>query len=97
LTAATFSFLTGAQVGHAAQEVAPPEAQAWIDVATFSGMGMPMGGMSMGAMFGGRGEAGGNTFGNTRSMSAGRWVDVTLRARANPNLEEAQQAVPEAS
>lgn len=83
----------------AAQQVAPPEAQAWIDVATFSGMGMPMGGMSgmggLGGMFGGKGAAGGNTFGNTRSMSAGRWVDVTVRARANPNLDAAQQAVPE--
>ncbi len=96
LTAAAFSILSGALTGHAAQEVAPPEAQAWIDIATFSGMGMPMGGMGgMGSMFGARGGAGGNTFGNTRSMSAGRWVDVTVRARANPNLEEARQAVPE--
>ena len=97
LTAAAFSLsiLSGAQTGHAAQEVAPPEAQAWIDIATFSGMGMPMGGMSMGSMFGARGGAGGNSFGNTRSMSAGRWVDVTLRSRANPALEEAQQAVPD--
>jgi predicted lipid-binding transport protein (Tim44 family) len=83
----------------AAQQVAPPEAQAWIDIATFSGMGMPMGGMSgmggLGGMFGGKGAGGGNTFGNTRSMSAGRWVDVTVRARANPNLDAAQQAVPE--
>lgn len=83
----------------AAQQVAPPEAQAWIDVATFSGMGMPMGGMSamggLGGMFGGKGAGGGNSFGNTRAMSAGRWVDVTVRARANPNLDTAQQAVPE--
>jgi hypothetical protein len=28
-------------------------------------------------------------------MSAGRWVDVTVRSRANPNLDQAQQAVPE--
>jgi hypothetical protein len=96
LAAATFSILSGVLPGHAAQDVATPEAQAWIDVATFSGMGMPMGGMAgMGSMFGVRGEAGGNTFGNTRSMSAGRWVDVTLRARANPTLEEAKHAVPD--
>ena len=96
LAAATFSILSGVLPGHAAQDVATPEAQAWIDVATFSGMGMPMGGMAgMGSMFGTRGESGGNSFGNTRSMSAGRWVDVTLRARANPNLDEAKQAVPE--
>ncbi len=84
----------------AAQEVAPPQTQAWIDIATFSGMGMPMGGMggsptgALGSMFGQKG-GGGNNFGNTRTMSAGRWVDVTVRARANPNLEEAQQAVPD--
>ena len=96
LTAAAFSILFGVPVARGAQEVASPEAQAWIDIATFSGMGMPMGGMpGMGGMFGNRGGAGGNTFGNTRSMSAGRWVDVTLRTRANPNLDEAQQAVPE--
>ncbi|MBA3032958.1 MAG: hypothetical protein KKF85_11135 [Gammaproteobacteria bacterium] len=92
----------------AAQEVAPPEAQAWIDIATFSGMG-GMGGMgamggnpmsALGAMFGGKsGSPGtttstGNTFGNTRTMGTGRWVDVTVRTRANPGLEEAQQAVP---
>ena len=75
---------------------APPEAQAWIDVATFSGMGMPMGAAAgrpgLGALFGG--GAVGNSFGNTSGMSAGRWVDVTLRARSNPALDEAQQAVP---
>lgn len=84
------------------QAVSPPKAQAWIDVATFSGMGMPgMGGGAGGggnpmAMLGGLlgGGAGGarNTFGQTRSMSAGRWVDVTLRAPAP--LAEARQQVP---
>ena len=86
-----------------AQETASPAAQAWIDVATFSGMGMPMGGMGgsggmgggLGAMFGGKGGGDGNVFGNTRTMGAGRWVDVTVRARANPGLDEARQAVPE--
>ena len=71
-----------------AQETAIPAAQAWIDVATFSGMGMPMGGMgatggmggALGAMFGGKGGGDGNVFGNTRTMGAGRWVDVTVRA-----------------
>ena len=39
-----------------AQETASPAAQAWIDVATFSGMGMPMGGMGgSGGMGGGLG------------------------------------------
>ncbi len=79
-----------------AQVVKPPIAQAWIDVATFSGFGMPAGGNPMAAisgMFGG-GQAGGNEFGRTQSGSAGRWVDVTLSTRNNPNLAEAMQAVP---
>lgn len=89
----------------AAQEVAPPVAQVWLDGATFSGMGMPgMGGMGadplsmMGGLLGGRGGSpatGGNNFGNTRTMSPGRWLDVTLRARINPALDAAQQRVPE--
>ena len=97
MTAAVFSAFLGTPVAFAAQEVASPEAQAWIDIATFSGMGMPMGGSPMGGlggMFGGKASAGGNTFGNTRTMSAGRWVDVTVRSRADQNLDEAQQAVP---
>ena len=101
-TAAAFLVVLDSPIVFAAQEVAPPEAQAWIDVATFSGMGMPLGGMgaspmgALGGLLGGsRSASGGNSFGNTRSMSAGRWVDVTLRSRANPNLDQAQQAVPE--
>ncbi len=83
--------------------IKPPVAQAWIDVATFSGMGMPMAGMpgaggspmsAMGALFGGGGGGAMNSFGQTRSMAAGRWVDVTLYTRNNPSLAEAQQGVP---
>ncbi|MDP1733037.1 MAG: hypothetical protein Q8L44_01600 [Sulfuritalea sp.] len=104
VTAAVFAVLLTIPPTVSAQSAAPPEAQAWIDIATFSGMGMPMGGMAgagaspmsaLGGMFGGKAGVGSNSFGNTRSMSAGRWVDVTVRSRANPNLEEAQQAVPE--
>ena len=79
--------------------VKPPQAQAWIDVATFSGMGMPMGGMSpmsaLGGLFGG-GTGAKNSFGNTRTAPPGRWVDVTLQSRLNPALTEAQQSVPAA-
>ncbi len=81
--------------------IKPPQAQAWIDVATFSGMGMPMSGAmpgsggnplsGLGGLFGGAGK---NSFGQTRSASAGRWVDVTLSARDNPTLADGQQAVP---
>lgn len=87
------------------QVVKPPVSQAWIDVATFSGMGMPgmgMGGAGganpmamMGSMFGGGGGGGAkNTFGMTQAASAGRWVDVTLYTSRNPSLGEAVQAVP---
>jgi hypothetical protein len=82
-----------------AQVVKPPVSQAWIDVATFTGFGMPGtgGGASpmsmMGGMFGG-GPSAKNTFGNTQSSSAGRWVDVTLYTSRNPALPEALQNVP---
>jgi len=95
--------LAATAAGAQTANIKPPVAQAWIDVATFSGMGMPMGGMSgaggspmsaMGALFGGGGAGAKNSFGQTQTMSAGRWVDVTLTTRNNPALAEAQQAVP---
>lgn len=96
--------LAGAQTKAAAQVVKPPVSQAWIDVATFAGMGMPgMGGAAgggspmsmMGSMFGGGAGAGAkNSFGMTATGSAGRWVDVTLHTSRNPALQIATQAVP---
>jgi hypothetical protein len=86
------------QAQQPAQKVSPPVAQAWIDTATFSGMNMPMGGgagnpmAALGSLFG-RGDPQ-NLFGNTRAAGAGRYVDVTLLARPNPSLADAQQAVP---
>ena len=88
------------------QAVTPPQAQAWIDVATFSGggvmgamMGAAAGGGGLGAMIGG--ALGGlglgspkNDFGRTQTGLPGHWVDVTLRVRDNPSLAEAQMAVP---
>jgi hypothetical protein len=82
------------------QVVKPPVAQAWIDVATFAGMGMPMGGGAagpmgmLGSMLGG-GAGAKNTFGMTQAASAGRWVDVTLYTSRNPSLAEALQSVPQ--
>lgn len=71
----------------------PPQAQAWMDVATFSGMGMPTGGLSaMGGLFGG--SAARVTFPATQSSSSGRFMDVTLSSRANPQLTQGIQAVP---
>ncbi|MGE5160113.1 MAG: hypothetical protein ACM3O5_01280 [Betaproteobacteria bacterium] len=92
----------GAQAGKGpTQVVKPPVSQAWIDVATFSGFGMPGMGGSPGAspmsmmsgMFGG-GSGAKNAFGNTQALSPGRWVDVTLYTSRNPSLAEALQAVP---
>jgi len=91
--------LTPAQ---AQSNIKPPQAQAWIDVATVSGFGMPMGMgggaaanpmAALGSLFGG-GSAAKNNFGNTQAAGAGRWVDVTLLTRNNPALAEAEQAVP---
>jgi hypothetical protein len=88
-----------AQTKAPAQVVKSPVSQAWIDVATFAGFGMPMGGAGgspmsmMGGMFGG-GQSAKNSFGMTQTGSAGRWVDVTLSTSRNPALPEATEAVP---
>jgi len=91
----------GAAAQGTKQAVSPPIAQAWIDIATFSGMGMP--GMAaggaipgLGALFGG-GSGGKNHFGATREGAPGRWIDVTLASRRNRNLAQGFQAVPEGS
>jgi len=81
-----------------AQKTSPPIAQAWLDLATYSGgmPGMPGGaGGMLGSLFGG--GKGGNVFGNTQAGPAGRWLDVTLYTRNNTNLKEALQKVPEGS
>ena len=98
--AATSAVLLAAPaLAQAQSNVKPPQAQAWIDVATYSGMSMPTGGAAgnpmaaLGGLFGGGGGTK-NSFGNTQTGSAGRWVDVTLHSRSNPSLAEAQQAVP---
>ena len=100
-TLGSISLLSLALCAHA--QTRSPQAQAWIDVATFSGIDMPMGGMAggsgnplstLGSLFGGGGGGGGtNAFGHTQTGSVGRWVDVTLSNRANP-LVDALQAVP---
>jgi hypothetical protein len=85
------------------QIVKPPVAQAWLDVATFTGFGMPNmsqmmqgEGGAMGAMFGGgKKNEDSNEFLQTQSAMAGRWLDVTLRTSRNPALAEATQAVPQ--
>jgi hypothetical protein len=81
------------------QVVKAPVAQAWIDVATFSGlpmgggMGEGMMGATLGALMGG-GRNNTAEFGYTQIGTAGRWMDVTLYTSRNPSLAEALQAVP---
>ncbi|MBK8864381.1 MAG: hypothetical protein IPN37_10350 [Betaproteobacteria bacterium] len=94
----------GAAAQQPTQGVRPPVSQAWIDVATFGGMGLPMGlpgGGNPMAMLGGllRGGAGsgGNTFGQTQAMSPGRWVDVTLYTRNNPSSKRPNRPCRQAS
>lgn len=92
---AFFSGLVLAQSGPK-QVVKPAVAKAWIDVATFSGIGMGGGGMmnqSFGAAMGGA-KGGQAEFGNTVLGPAGRWMDVTLYTSRNSKLAEAQQKVP---
>jgi hypothetical protein len=84
------------------QVVKPPIAQAWIDVATFSGfnmgagMGQGMMNSTLGALMGG-GQNAKAEFGYTQTGSAGRWMDVTLYTSRNPNLQQALQSVPAAT
>lgn len=80
------------------QVVKPPIARAWIDLATFSGMTMGMGGADMmnetlGAAMGGRRGAKAE-FGYTTHGPVGRWMDVTLYTSRNTKLAEALQRVP---
>lgn len=104
LCLAAFACAGGAIAQQPQQVVKPPQAQAWIDLATFSGFGVPMGlaggagpggGNPMAALSGMFGGAGGaNHFGQTQAMAPGRWMDVTLYSRASPQLGEAQMNVP---
>jgi hypothetical protein len=97
------SFATGLAATVAAQpkqEVKPPQSQAWIDVATFSGFGMPTGASggtnpmgAIGGLFGGGGASKVN-FLMTHTGGSGRFVDVTLMTRRNPQLADATQNVP---
>lgn len=100
---ALYAATAGAQQPPARGPSKPPVSQAWIDVATFSGMGAGLGGMGAGggnplsALGGLFGVGGGGTvpFLSTQSGgSGGRYLDVTLATRANPQLAEGTQAVP---
>ncbi len=106
LTLSLASPWAAAQPAAASQPMSPPKAQAWIDVATFSGLSIPSFGSSdgsggvagalgaLGGLLGGVVGAPRNDFGRTQTGTGGRWVDVTLQVRANPSLADAQQQVP---
>lgn len=81
------------------QVVKPPVAQYWMDVATISMAGMDdmpdmgaMGGL-MGGMTGMPGM-GGVSFGATRGMMPGRWLDLAVSTQHKPAGTEAVQAIP---
>jgi hypothetical protein len=83
------------------QVVKPPLAQLWMDVATTTMPGMPdMGSIpgagALGGLFGVRGVGeGNNTFGNTRGMLPGRYVDIALFTQRKPAGTEGLQSVPQ--
>ena len=85
-----------ASVAQAQTPAKPPQTQAWIDVATFNGVGMPGGGGAMGVLGGlfGGGAATKITFPATQSTSSGRVMDVTLSARNNPQLVQGIHTIP---
>lgn len=101
--------LATAQTSQPPQKVTPPEAQAWIDLATYSGFGIGgMGGIAggsggggaMGMLTGMLGNATGlntNRFGHTKTGIGGRWMDVTLSVRKQPGLMDATMNVPAGS
>ena len=73
--------------GRSPERAAAPQAQAWIDVTTYSGMGMPAAGANPMPRWAACLAADQkNAFGNTQTGMAGRWVDVTLMSRTNPAL-----------
>lgn len=94
-TQASLIFLMSAlcSTAQAQTPAKPPQAQAWIDVATFSGMSMPSGGMAgLGSLFGG--GASKVTFPATQTTNSGRVMDVTLSTRNNPQLAQGIHTIP---
>jgi len=78
------------------QVVKPPVAQYWMDVATVSMAGMDempsMG--AMGGLLGGMTGMGAVSFGATRGMMPGRWLDLAVVTKRKPEGTEATQAIP---
>ncbi|MDD2926326.1 hypothetical protein [Rhodoferax sp.] len=78
------------------QVVKPPIAQYWMDVATISMAGMDdmpdMG--ALGGLVGGLPGMGGVSFGATRGMMPGRWLDLAVKTQRKPEGTQATQAIP---
>lgn len=78
------------------QVVKPPIAHYWMDVATVSMPGMndmpDMG--ALGGLVGGMTGMGGVSFGATRGMMPGRWLDLAVQTQRQPGGTEAIQAIP---
>lgn len=79
------------------QLVKPPVTQYWMDVATVTMAGMDempsMG--SMGGLLGGMTGMGGVSFGATRGMMPGRWLDLAVVTKRKPEGTEATQSIPD--
>ncbi len=82
------------------QVVKPPVAQYWMDVATMSMAGMdemPSMGGGLGGILGGMAGVpgmGGASFGATRGMMPGRWLDLAVVTQRKPAGTEAVQSIP---
>lgn len=96
---AAVTLLTGTASLAQNQVIKPPVAQYWMDVATISMAGMDdmpdigAAGNLMGGMTGIPGM-GGVSFGATRGMMPGRWLDLAVRTQRKPAGTEAVQAIP---
>lgn len=95
-TALATTFIIGS-AGAQTQVVKPPVAQYWMDVATVSMAGMDdmpsMG--AMGGLIGGMTGLGSVSFGATRGMMPGRWLDAAVVTQRKPAGTEATQSIPE--
>jgi len=98
-TLATAAMLACGAATAQTQVVKPPLAQYWMDVATISMAGMDdmpdmgaLGGL-MGGITGMPGM-GGVSFGATRGMMPGRWLDLAVRSQRKPAGLEAVQTIP---
>ncbi|WP_294766240.1 hypothetical protein [uncultured Rhodoferax sp.] len=99
LATATLVALAAPHAQAQTQVVKPPVAQYWMDVATMSMAGMDempamggLGGMAAGMM--GMKGMGENSFGATKGMMPGRWLDIAVTTQRKPAGTQGTQAIP---